>query len=261
MKPGSRTISIVIALVALGGLLYLMRVAQRYQVGLDMQNGPGLEQMSVEFGPSVIISREQGVPQWKVETERIDLRGPQYGEADQFQFAEFHKIHSGVIYREGKPEAKFSANTASYDQIAKSFSVRGEIRFDTVKGDHFQTPELVWTEKDDFVRCPQGANGRSGKNSVKAPSLLYSPKMRVIQCPEGASAVFEGRPLQASALYWDLAQERVNMPGHVTGERKSLTFTGDTVSIDLKTHTLSANKATLFLRKIGEDVDLEDLRR
>src|ERR1043166_749417 len=165
MRTGVKTIYVVGALVALGGLVYLMRVAQRYQVGMAEQ-GPGLEQISVEFGPSVIIQREAGVPQWKVETERIDLRRPQYGEADQFQYADFHRIHNGMIYREGKPEAKFSAEAASYDQVGKKFSVRGGIQFDTVKGDHFKTPELVWTEKEDFVRCPQGAQGQSGKNKI-----------------------------------------------------------------------------------------------
>src|SRR4051812_8381115 len=112
MRSGPRTIYVIVALAALCGLVYLMRLAQRYQVGLAEQ-GPGLEQISVEFGPSVIIQREAGVPQWKVETERIDLRRPQYGEADQFQYADFHRIHNGVIYREGKPEARFAAESAS----------------------------------------------------------------------------------------------------------------------------------------------------
>src|ERR1051325_7090568 len=182
MRTGVKTIYVVAALVALGGLAYLMRMAQRYQVGLDAQ-GPGLEQISVEFGPSVIIQREAGVPQWKVEAERIDLRRPQEGAADQIQYADVHRSHNGVIYRDGKPEARFAAESASYDQVAKRFSVRGGIKFNTVKGDHFQAPELVWTEKDDFVRCPQGAKGQSGKNRISAPTLLYSPKLRVVQCP------------------------------------------------------------------------------
>jgi len=76
----------------------------------------GLGDVSIQLGKSEIISRLDGKRQWSLKVDKIDLHHQGFAlDPDQFTSASFDNIHEGVFYRDGKPEATFSARTASFD--------------------------------------------------------------------------------------------------------------------------------------------------
>lgn len=258
-----RAIPFILAFAAILGLVSLFRVVQRYDPGAG--RGPsfeegGLGDISVQFGKSEIIARSAGVRRWRLIADRIDLHRYPSGALENIRTADFRGIHDGILYRSGKPEATFSAQHASYDHVQQRFDIKKKIRVKTVKGDSLQSEECIWSDKDDFVRFPSGAHGTFGKNSVSAPTLLYAPKKRLVQCPQGADAMFEGHPLHATVLYWDLVTDRVDLPGPVNGERKGMKFSVANAKLDLKSHEMSANEGTAELRINSDDSSLEGLR-
>lgn len=216
----------------------------------------GLGDISIQLGKSEIISRLEGRRQWSLQVDRIDLHHTSFGgDPDQFSNAVFANIREGVFYRNGKPEAKFSANRATFDNPTQQFNVHGKIRVRTVHGDTVEADDLIWSDRDDYVRFTNGAKGVFKGNRLTAPVVFYSPKKRTLQCPQGAEGTFKGYPLKASVLYWDIGAERVEMPGHVSGDRRGLHFTANQATLDLKTRELKANDGTAELRIQGGDVD------
>ncbi len=251
------------AIAALIGLVVLYRIAQRFDPTAQMPPGyrdAGLGDVGIRMGPSNIAFRHDGRNVWIIHADRIDLRHQPGGDFDALKSADFNGITNGTLFREGKKDAGFSAKTATYDQNSQRFDVRGDIRIHTVHGDTLSSEEMIWTDKDEFVRFPGGAKGEFGKNRVSAPLLLFAPKKRIIQCPQGAYGIFEGHPLTASELFWDIGKKRVDLPGTVSGERKNLQFTARNAVLDLKTHKLSGNEGQFHIRIQGESDDLEGLR-
>ena len=257
-----RAIPILIATTVLLSLVRLFRVAQQYDPSAGQ--GPGYEEgglgdVSVQFGRSEIISRSAGVRRWRLIADRIDLHRYPSGGLETVRSADFKGIHDGVLYREGRPEAYFSAQTAAFDHQQQRFDIKNGIHVKTVKGDQLESQECIWSDRDDFVRFPSGAHGKFGKNIVSAPFLLYAPKKRTVQCPQGADAVLEGYPVHATVLFWDLAAERVDFPGPINGERKGIKFTAARANLDMKRHVLHANDGTADLRIRGDGSGLEGI--
>jgi hypothetical protein len=173
-----RLLPFIAAFIALLLLIRLFREVQR--INLTLRGAPGyaeagLGDISILFGKSEIISRTAGVRQWRVQADKIELKRYPGGGMDQFRTAEFTGIRDGIFYRKGKPEAFFSANSATFDQSQQRFDIREKIHVTTAKGDSLSAEDCIWSDKDDFVRFPTGATGRFGKNSINAPMLLYQP--------------------------------------------------------------------------------------
>lgn len=256
-----RLIPTLLAVALLVGLVMLFRTAQRFDPSatpaIDRQ---ALGDISIQFGKAEIVSRAAGQRQWYMQADHIDLRRVQGGDLDQFRAADFKGIRNGIVYRTGKPEASFSAAAATYDQSAQRFDVHGGIRMRTAKGEALTSEDLVWSQKDDFVRFPSGAKWTFGEDTIAAPNLLYSPKKRIVQCQQGADAMFRGYPLHASVLYWDLDKNRVDLPGPVYGERKGISFRAARASMDLKSHDLWASQAHIRLRIRGDTLEMGELQ-
>jgi len=253
----------LLALLALAGLAWLLRVVQRFDPGRPLDSAyqtAGLGEVSLRLAGASIISRSQGRRLWHIRADRIDLlRVPGAG-PEEFRAAEFHVIRAGTLYRDGRAEATFSAKSAVFDQHARQFAVRGRIRVGTPRGDRLESEELIWSEQDDFVRFPAGTRGIFRRNRLAAPSLVFSPRRRMVQCPQGAEGVFAGYPVRATQLYWDLEKEIVDCPGPVSGERRGIAFSASRATLDLRRRLLKANKGTLIVRIRGDTELPEDLR-
>jgi hypothetical protein len=258
-----RLLPFLAALAALIVLVRVFREVQKYDPTVLHEPGyveGGLGDITIRFGNSEIISRSEGVRQWKVTADKIDLKRYPGGSLDQFRTADFEGIHDGIFYRKGKPEAFFSARKASFDQQQQRFDIREQIRVMTTKGDRLSAEDCVWSDRDDYVRFPTGASGRFGKNTVSAPMLLYQPRKRVVQCPQGAHGHWGPYHLEASVLNWDLERELIEMPGLVSGEAKGFRFTSQSAMYDLKRHKLSGNNGQATLGIIGDTPAMEVLR-
>src|SRR5437763_5001142 len=247
-----RGIPLIAASLAIWILYRVFQIVRAYEPGRPLPPGyreAGLGDVTIQLGKSEIISRLDGRRQWSLKVYKIDLKHQVLGaDPDQFTSATFDNIHEGILYRDGKPEATFSARTASFDNPTQRFDVRGGIKVRTVHGDTVESDNLLWSDREDFVRFPNGAKGIFKGNSLSAPVVFYAPKRRALQCPQGADATFKGYPLRASVLYWDIANERVEMPGPVSGERKGLRFSARQATLDLKTRELKANNGVAELR-------------
>ena len=254
-----RFVPTIFAVVVLLLLVRLFREVQTSQIAPGYPES-GLEDISIRFGKSEIISRSAGVRQWRIMADKIELKRFPGGGLDQFRTAEFGGIRDGIFYRKGTMEAFFSAGQAAYDQSQQRFDIRGNIRVRTTKGDTLAAEDCVWSDRDDYVRFPTGARGTFGKNRVSAPMLLYEPKKRLVQCPQGAEGLLGGYNLQAAVLNWDLEGQRVDMPGLVNGYRKGLQFTVQSASLDLKRHELSGNNGHASLGIKSDIPEVEALR-
>jgi hypothetical protein len=244
-----RILPTLIALAVLAGLVALFRVAQRFDPSRQMGYGQGpLGDVSIRFEGATIISREAGRTQWSVEADLIELKRTAYGDLENYRAADFTGIKNGVFHRGGKPEAFFSARRATFDQPTQQFTVREKIRLRSAKGDTLESEECVWSEREDFVRLPQGAKGVFSGHKLSAPFLLFSPRKRLVQCPQGAEATLDGNPVHAASMFWDIEKGQVRCPGPVSGTRGSLMYQVNDVEIDLKAHAFHANNGTARLR-------------
>jgi hypothetical protein len=253
-----RLVAPVLTIAVLLGLIALFRYAQRYDPA-RIAPQTRLPEVSIRLTDATIISRHAGKPRWSLHTDKIDVRPLTYGSLESFRAAELTGIRAGTLYREGKREATFSAEHASFDQASQQLDIRGKLRLDTVKGDRIEAPECVWSEREDAARLPQGARARFRGNTVNAPFLLYSPKRHTVQCPQGVEGRFDGYPLRAAAIDWDVDKGTVHCTGPVSGERRSYTYTVQEAWLDLKKHEMWANKGTAHLR-IGSDGTLPEER-
>lgn len=257
-----RLLPVFAALAVLTGLGLLFRYAQRFDPsagsGADYREG-GMGEVSIRMEGSTIISRREGVIEWTMRADRVDFVRAIGGDLENYRAIEFVGVQEGMLYREGKPEAAFSAQRAVFDQPSQRLDVFGTIRLRSRRGDRLDAETLVWSQQEEFARFPQGAKGLIRGNRFTAPVVLYSAKQRLVQCPQGVEGTFDGYPLQAAALYWDVDRETLDLPGAVSGTRRGLTFTAQRAQLNLKTRQLKANRVTAQIRIEDED-DLENLR-
>ena len=253
----------IIATGIILGLYALYRTAQQYdpsvKEAMALQN-QGVGDVTIQFGDAFVVNRSGGRRQWSLEAKRIDLSRPAGGGIEQLRQADFKEIRNGRLYRDGVPESRFSADSAIFDHIAQRFDIRGRIRYENVKGDQVASEFLQWSDRDDFVRFPQGASGKIRGNTIKTPMLLYHSKRRTLECPQGAEGVFNGYPARATKLFWDIGKEIVEFRGPVSGKRQGLDFMAESAVLNLKTRNLTANKPTLELRIEGDTPEMEAFR-
>ncbi len=255
---------LLIAVLVLIGLIRLFQTVRQYDPSIQARaasRDAGLGDISVQFGPSEVISRSEGRRAWSVKADEIDIRSLIGGDLDQFRAAAFHNIHDGVLYRDGRPEAAFAAQSASFEEAVQRFTINGQIRVATARGDRLSADQLIWTRQDDYVRFPHGARGTIGGARVDAPALLYAPRKRLLQCPQGAEIAFKDYAFSghAAALFWDVAAQHVDMPGPVSGIRKGMRVAAARATLDLKRHEIHANDGSVALRIEGEGPNLENL--
>jgi hypothetical protein len=257
-----RLLPVFAALAAVAGLGALLRYAQRFdpsaERGADNREG-GMGEVSIRLEGSTIISRREGVMEWTMRADRVDFVRAIGGDLENYRAIEFVGVREGLLYRDGKLEAAFSAQRAVFDQPSQRLDVAGAIRLRSRKGDQLDAETLVWSQQDEFARFPQGAKGLIRGNRFTAPLVLYSAKQRLVQCPQGVEGTFDGHPLQAASLYWDVDRELLDLPGTVSGARRGLTFTAQRAQLNLKTRQLKANGVSAQIRIEDED-DLESLR-
>lgn len=257
-----RLLPTLLTLALLTGLVALFRVVQRYDPSVGSEPGyreDDLGDIAVRFERVVMLSRAQGETQWRLRADRIDLRRAPGGGLDDYHAAEFQRVHDGVFYRNGRPEAHFAAQQATFDQSVRRFFARGHIRVRSAKDDRLEAEEMVWAERDDTVDFPRGAKGVLRGHSVTAPRLLYSLKERTVRCPQGARGLFNGYDAQAAGLFWDVERDRVRCVGPVSAKRKNLSLLAQEAEFDLKKRAWRANKVTLRLRIEGENDEWEGL--
>lgn len=247
-----RILPILVALAAIAGLMVVYRVVQRYELTAQPVEET---QIVLRLEDSQIIARAAGRRQWSMRVDRIDLHSGPGRTLESYDSVEFIGIRDGVMYRGDRPEAFFSAERAVFSQPLLTFDIRGNILLRSTGGDRLQAEACTWSEQEDFIRFPQGARGSLSGHTIEAPFLLYSPRKNEVQCPQGASGTFHHQRLQASALVWDVDRGIVRCMGPVTGTRKNLTFSAQGAELDLKAHTLMANKVSLQLRIEEGDVE------
>jgi hypothetical protein len=255
-----RAAPILITLLVLFGLVRLFRIAQQYDPSLG-RNAPGQNaEVSIRLIDATLISRDQGKPRWRMHADSIEMHPESYGGLESFRSAEFLGINDGVLYKEGKPEAKFSAGRATFEQGTQTFDIRGGMNLTTPKGDHMEAEQCIWSEREDFVRLPKGGSGSFNGYTLKAPFLLYEPKNRVVQCPQGGEALRKNESIRAAGIMWDVTSGHVHFTGPVSGTRGALNFTVQNLFMDVKKHTMKANTGVARLRIGNEDEPLEGIR-
>ncbi|MGC8667372.1 MAG: hypothetical protein ACP5VE_04545 [Chthonomonadales bacterium] len=250
-----RLLPSLIALAALAALVRLLRFVQAYEPGAE-ENGfyreAGLGAIAIRLGRSRVAARSGGMLQWTVVCDRVDLQRRPGGDVTEVDRAEFAGLHEGTVYRGNRPEATFSARSATYDRLAQQWVVRGDISVQIPPHDHIRASSLVWFQADDTVQFPSGAEAQFGADRIKAPVLFFSPRARRVECPQGAEGVVGGYPVRTSALFWDLAKGLVEMPGQVWGSRPGYDYSAQGVRLQLKpTPTFRANKGRLLFRIEG----------
>ncbi len=252
-----RILPILITFAALLGLIRLFRLAQQFDPSLERNSGSQAPEVSIRLSDATLVSRDEGRPRWTLHSDRIELHPEAYGGLDSIRSVEFSGIRDGVLYREGEREAFFSARHAAFEQATQRFDIRGGIKLSTRKGDRMEAEQCIWSEREDFVRLPQGGTGFFNGYSLKTPLLLYEPKKRVAQCPQGGEAKRNGQSIRAAAILWDVNSGHVHFTGPVSGERGGLSFTVQSLFMDAKKHTLKANNGIASLR-IGDENDLPE---
>src|ERR1043165_6785303 len=105
-----RWIPTALALLAIFALVQLFRLAQRFDPTAPAPAGyqeAGLGDVSIRLDDTIVIQRNAGVPIWQLHAKQIDLRRAPGGDFDALRQAEFKSIDNGILYREGKPDARF----------------------------------------------------------------------------------------------------------------------------------------------------------
>jgi hypothetical protein len=248
-----RTLATLAVLAALYGLIRLFRIAQQYDPSLQRSTGANDVDVSIRLNDATLISRDQGKPRWSLRAHQIVLHPLPYGGLESYRSAEFTGIRDGRLYRDGKPEATFSANKATFDQSTQRFDITGGLSLKTRKGDSMTAEECVWSEHEDFVRLPRGGTGVFNGYQLKAPMLLYEPRKRMVQCPEGGEAIRKSESIRAAAITWDVNTGQVTCKGPVSGERGLLSFTVQSLAMNVKKNTLTANNGVARARIENED--------
>lgn len=244
-----------LALVTLVCLYRLLRFVEAYEPGAAeaaFYREAGLGAISVRLGRSRVAVRSGPQLLWTLACDRVDLRRRPGGDVTDVDRIEFWGLHRGVVYRSGRPEATFSARSAAYDRFAGQLTVQGDILVQVPPNDQIRASDLVWTQSADVAQFPAGADARFGHDRIRAPVLFFYPRGRRVECPRGAEAVVAGYPVQASALFWDLAKGVVDMPGQVWGRRGSYDYWANGVRLKIRpAFVLQANAGRLLLRIEG----------
>jgi hypothetical protein len=250
-----RLLPILIALATLVALYRLLRIVQSYEPGAEEGNSyreAGLGAIAVRLGRSRIAVRSGGELLWSAVCDRVDLRRRPGGDITDVDAADFAGLHEGVLYRANRPEAMFSARAGTYDRFARQLRVEGDIQVRIPPNDHIRAEGLIWSQADDTVQFPRGADALFGTDHIVAPILFFSPRARRVDCPQGAQGTVGGYPVQSSALFWDLGKGTVDMPGRVWGNRGAYDYSAEGVHLELKPKVVfRANKGRLLFRIEG----------
>jgi hypothetical protein len=251
--------SLLFALVAIVALAALYRHVERYDPARRDAQDAGAGGVRLVIEDARMAGTSGGRPDWRLRANRIVLRAEPGSDLDAFRQVELEGIREGELLEGGRKRAAFQADRAVYDQGVRQFTIRGDIRLVSARGDRIVADECLWSERDDYVRFPSGARGEYRGNRVRAPSLLYTPRQRRILCPLGAEGTFNGYVIRAAAIAWDVARGWVHCTGPVSGSRRNLDFQAASADLDLASRTLRTNKGVLHLRTESESEEPEAL--
>lgn len=235
----------LVVVVALGRLF-------RYALRFDPLSGPqsvlGANLPDLEARSAVMVSRSLGKPVWRMRADRVQLAGAVGTDVDAYRRVRLSGISGGEFYRGGRREGTFGARSCEYDQSARSMDL-GSLRMRSTKGDLLEAPHGRWVDQESYLSLDGGVRVRTADGSrLAAPEVLFSPGARVLQAPRTATAVVRGRTLTAGAIFWDLANGRLECAAGSAGEYGGVQFTAQGISIDLKSGELRANRAHIRLR-------------
>jgi hypothetical protein len=244
------TILLIVAFIVILGLGFLYRIIQRYDSSMQGLNRAtkGMSNISLQLRGVTMASVDRGRILWSLNADDVTLFRQGGGDLDQVRTITFSPIHNGKFYQDGKLRAVFSAQNATYDQLTQSFDIRGKIRLRGAEQERLDSDECIWSEREDYIRFPQGASAAVGKNTLQTNFLVYSPSSRMLQCPQGASGFLNGYQLQAAALYWNVRNGDIQMPSGVNGSKGNLLFNASSMQMNLAAHTWKANNGVVQLR-------------
>lgn len=239
----NRPLAVGLTLLLVAALTAVFRVAQRYdpaRIAMEREGRGPMGEINFQFENPTIIARTAGVEDWRVNVDRIDVLGDIGGSLENYRQVKFFGIRDGVFRKNGKPYARFRAQSATFDPSQQQFELTGEMAVRTHQGDRLTSKFARWSERDDFIRFPEGAEGKIEGRPVKSPQVMLEPRKRIVQCPIGAEVVLNGRLVRADSLYWDVEKGRVECPGTISGERKGMLFQAQSVVFNLKAKTMHA---------------------
>jgi hypothetical protein len=231
-------------------LIAVFRKAQQFdpaRIAMERSGRGPLGEINLQFVRPTIIARTAGIEDWRVKVDRIDVLAGMSDTLESYREVKFLNIHDGRFQKNGRPFAAFRAHAATYAPATQSFELTGEMHLRTVKGDRITSRLARWSEKDDFVRFPEGAEAVFEKNTLLTPQLLVEPRRRLVQCPIGGDAVLNGRKVRADALFWDVDRGIVECPGTVMGESKNMVFQSQSVVFNLKQKTIKTARGRIRL--------------
>jgi len=247
-QAARRSWPVGVALVVALFLLGLFHSVRRYDPGAAAVSPPSVEECVLSADDAVMISRVQGVSQWRLHVGRIALRRAPEAELTEFHAADFVKVSEGVLYKDGAPRITFAAEQATYSKILRQMDVRGNIALRSASGDSFSSDHCLWTESEEYVRFPGGARAVIEGDTITAPQMLYATRLRVVRCPQGATLVVRNQTITAATLDWDVEARSIRCGGPVAGKRGDMDFVAERAELDLKARTIRVNKGTVKLR-------------
>jgi hypothetical protein len=266
-----RLVPTLLVLAALFGLVRLFRYARQFDPTLaQVRQGAGPE-VSIKLQNATIVSRKRGVREWTVKANSIDVHPTEYGGLENYASVDFHGIHNGTLYRDGKPEARFHAKSAAYRQNDGTFDISGPMGLVSKDNDRLDADSCQWSERTDEVRLTRGVRAVLQGHKLESPYVLFSPRKRLVNCPQGGEAKFGRLTARTSIMVWDIKNGLVDCRGPVSGERKNMTFYATDAKIYLTAVPGSKGKQTEVSRFIanngaaqfriqGDDFDPEVLR-
>ncbi|MCC6728339.1 MAG: hypothetical protein IT208_03270 [Chthonomonadales bacterium] len=249
MTPSARRLlACLAALAVLAGLVALLRVARRFDPSAGWQRAAGPVDVALRAQGALMIARVEGKPRWRMEAATITVRPAAPGDLDSYVRAEFRGIRRGVVYRDGRPQARFSAASATYDQPRRRIEALGAIRVRSRQGDRLEADRCAWTEQEDAVVFPAGAHGRLQGCDLSAPNVTYALRERRVQCPQGAEVRARGGLVRAGSLDWDVDAELLVCTGAVATTGPAMSVVARRAVVDLKRRTVTANEGRARVR-------------
>lgn len=207
-----------LAVLAVGLVVYLGRApapppGKERPAGAEAREVPGFH-----FRDIRLVGRSAGRRDWELEVAKVTA--PRDGKE-----VEFYYVRRGVVYREGTPYLRLTADGGVYYPEQNNFLMRGHVVVSRTNGDLLRAEELQW-----------------------------NPLTRQVTSPKPVEAKVEGIWFRANRLVVDVETQSMIASGEVelvkdNGERMA----GDTIIYSLADATWEIQGPVEFTIRLGDD--------
>lgn len=178
-----------------------------------LQDDEGPSKASPDGEPSLIVDdlqrfvvRKNGVPLWEIAARRVVM-------AADGQSTIATGVDKGVLFRDGAPFLRLSAQRVRFANSSNNLSADGFVRASGPNGFAVQTPRAIWHHAAKKLECPNPVKAQIKNLHFQTPKLSYESEKGLLKCPQPVEVTTAGASLKGAKMEVQVKERIIKIKG------------------------------------------------